>query len=114
MLNNRQSIWDAAFPQAGEQVEFREPDFSRHPQFQPMQQNVPQQQDYYPQPAPPVSREPLPGKKLLIGSLMAIVAGGATAFGYDIGLPITPGEGFQMAWGGVMGVFAHLRFKKMQ
>lgn len=125
MQNNRQSIWNAAFPE-NEPVVMREHDFSVHPKYQqatPVQTPAQPPQDYYQQPpqayAPPVqyvpvSRfEPLPGQKMLIGSVVAIVGGVAAALGYNIGLPITPGEGVQMAWGGAMGIFAHLRLKKM-
>ena len=119
------SVWDSAFP-AGSSADVRieEPDMSQHPQYvppllPPRYQSAPPSSpltDYWAgQNAPPPAQrwEPMPGKKLMIGSILGIAVGVANGMGYDIGIQMTPGEGWNLAWGGLMGVFADFRFKKM-
>ena len=117
MDNKQPSIWDAAFPPASAPVINQSPDVAPPSQYSPVPRPSPPADYYVPAPqyptALPAQRwEPLPGKKLTIGALLGIAVGIAQGLGYDTGIQMTPGEGWMLAWGGLMGVFADMRLKK--
>lgn len=117
------SIWDDAFKHPPVHTAPIQPQNPEYPQ--------PHELDYRPEipvtlpPQPQASNtlppwagqapkwEPLPGKKLTLGSIGSIAVGALVAAGFNLGLPMSPGEGIQLAIGGVLALFADLRLKKM-